>query len=130
MSDGREIRESWAQYLRRMTERPGWSVAKLARESGVHRATIFKWMSGKAGANMASVQAIAEALGDDVSTALRAASHSGLVSEDEFDEDVRIILRRLRSAHATEAEKATIRATLRYLADLADRQPGADRTAS
>ncbi|MGX4657063.1 helix-turn-helix domain-containing protein [Micromonospora sp. SCSIO 07396] len=120
MSDGQEIRESWAEYLRRMTDRPGWSVAKLARESNIHRGTIFKWMSGKGGANMASVQAIATALGDEVGTALRAASNSGAM-EDEFDEDLRIIVRRLKSPDASEAERATIRATLKYLADLADR---------
>lgn len=120
MSDGREIRESWSEYLRRMTDRPGWSVAKLARESKIHRATIFKWMSGKGGANMASVQAIAEALGDDSGNALRAASSSGAI-EDEFDEDLRIIIRRLRSPDASEAEKTAILGTLKYLADLADR---------
>ncbi|WP_416902716.1 helix-turn-helix domain-containing protein [Micromonospora echinospora] len=120
MSDGREIRESWAEYLRRMTDRPGWSVAKLARESKIHRATIFKWMSGKGGANMASVQAIADALGDDAANALRAASNSGAI-EDDFDEDLRIIIRRLKSPDASEEEKTAIRATLRYLADLAEK---------
>ena len=130
MSDGRELRESWSEYLRRMTDRPGWSVAKLARESKIHRATIFKWISGKGGANMASVQAIAEALGDDTGNALRAASNSGAI-EDEFDEDLRIIVRRLKTPGISDAERTSIRATLKYLADLADQaERGEGRAAS
>ncbi|WP_320069640.1 helix-turn-helix transcriptional regulator [Micromonospora sp. RTGN7] len=130
MGDGRELRESWSEYLRRMTDRPGWSVAKLARESKIHRATIFKWISGKGGANMASVQAIAEALGDDTGNALRAASNSGAIEED-FDEDLRTIIRRLKTPGISDAERTAIRGTLKYLADLADQaERGEGRAAS
>lgn len=66
--------EGWGGYLRRMTDRPGWSVARLARDSGVHRGTIFKWLAGKSGVNAASVRAIADALGDDPANAMRAAT--------------------------------------------------------
>lgn len=127
MSDAPSSREDWASYLKRMTSRPGWSVARLARESGVNRATIFKWIAGRSGVNVASVRQIADALRDDPAIALRAAGNvQGQV--EPLDADVRIIMRRLVDPDVSEAEKATIRATLRYLADLADRQErGEDR---
>jgi transcriptional regulator with XRE-family HTH domain len=89
MGDGLEAGEDWPGYLRRMTSRPGWSVARLARESGVHRGTIFAYISGKKkGVTVATVRAIATALGDDPTNALRAA---GSVT-GEVDEEVELIL--------------------------------------
>lgn len=128
MGDGQEARETWAEYLRRMTDRPGWSVARLARDSGIHRATIFKWMAGKGGTTVASVQAIATALGDTDGAAMRAAAGSGVVDED-LDPDLRTIIRRLADPETSEAERATIRATLRYLADLAEKAERAEQAA-
>jgi transcriptional regulator with XRE-family HTH domain len=89
MGDG-QAREDWAGYLRRMTSRPGWSVARLARESNIHRGTIFKWISGKGGVNVSSVTAIAQALGDDPANALRAA---GAVAPevDRTDEEIELV---------------------------------------
>lgn len=120
--------EDWAGYLRRMTRRPGWSVARLAREAGVNKSTIFGWIKGD-GVTVASVKAIAKALGDDEAHALAAAG--GAKHGDALDADVRIILRRLASPDATDAERTAIRATLRYLADLADQaERGEGRAAS
>jgi len=119
MGDGTDERETWGDYLRRMTDRPGWSVARLGRDSGIHRATIFKWISGGGGANVASVRAIGKALGDE-GGALFAAGNMA-ASDEGMDPDVLIILRRLADPDASEAEKVAIRATLRYLADLAER---------
>lgn len=88
MGDGR-TREDWAGYLRRMTSRPDWSVARLARESNIHRGTIFKWMKGQGGVNVSSVTAIAQALGDDPAIALRAA---GRVDTDAaVDEEIELV---------------------------------------
>ncbi|MEW2383342.1 hypothetical protein AB0873_14805 [Micromonospora sp. NPDC047707] len=103
-----------------MTSRPGWSVARLARESKIHRGTIFGWMKGE-GVTVASVKAIAKALGDDEAHALAAAGGAATHAE-KLDPDLRIIMQRLEDPAVGEPEKATIRATLRYLADLADRQ--------
>lgn len=90
MSDGPSGTETWGSYLRRMTSRPGWSVARLAREASIHRGTIFKWMKGETGVTVASVRAVAQALGDDPANALRAAgSVSGQV--DETDEEVELV---------------------------------------
>ncbi|NBE80350.1 helix-turn-helix domain-containing protein [Micromonospora rubida] len=128
MGDASPPAEDWAGYLRRMTRRPGWSVARLAREAGINKSTIFGWIKGD-GVTVASVKAIAKALGDDEAHALAAAG--GAKHGDALDADVRIILRRLASPDASEAERATIRATLKYLADLADQaERGEGRAAS
>lgn len=66
--------ETWGAYIKRMVDRPGWSVARLAREAGIHRATIFGWIKDDTPSlTVASVRAIAQALGDDIDNALRAA---------------------------------------------------------
>lgn len=66
---------TWARYLGAVTRRPGWSVARLARESGVHRSTIFRWLNGEVtGATVGSVLRIAAAAGDEPDEALRAAA--------------------------------------------------------
>lgn len=84
--------ESWAGYLRRMTKRQGWSVARLARESGIHRATIFKWLSGDEGVTVDSVRRVATALGDEPENALRAAGGTGIAAAQQ-DEEVALIMR-------------------------------------
>lgn len=119
-------RSTWATFLAQQTARPGWSVARLARESGIHRSTIFRWLKGDGGLTMASVRQIAAALGVDPQTALLAAGNmvSAAPPSDALpmDPDIVVILRRLSDPDTPEAERATIRATLRYLADLAERQ--------
>jgi AcrR family transcriptional regulator len=111
MSDGPEVSEDWSGYLRRMTSRPGWSVARLAREAGVHRGTIFGYISGKKkGVTVATVRSIAQALGDDPANALRAA---GQVS-GEVDEEVELIL-------AQPVDEDTKRAMLERLFQLRER---------
>jgi AcrR family transcriptional regulator len=75
-----------------MTNRPGWSVARLARESGVHRATIFKWIGNKGGVTMASVRAIATAVDDDPENALRAAAGKLAMSQELEDDQIAEIL--------------------------------------
>lgn len=68
--------ETWGAYIKRMVDRPGWSVARLAREAGIHRATIFGWIKDDTPSlTVASVRAIAQALGDDIDNALRAAGN-------------------------------------------------------
>jgi transcriptional regulator with XRE-family HTH domain len=90
MSDAHAPGETWASYLRRMTKRPGWSVAKLARDSGIHRATIFKWISGEPGATVDSVRRIAQALGDDPENAFRAVRGAAIPSATA-DEELALI---------------------------------------
>jgi transcriptional regulator with XRE-family HTH domain len=68
--------DAWSAYLRRAVDRPGWSVARLARESGLHRATIFGWIKeGSSSVTISSVHAIADALGDARTNTLAAAGN-------------------------------------------------------
>lgn len=85
-SDGGAANE-WARYLREITSRPGWSVARLARDSGVHRSTIFRWLDGTdiKTVTVRSVRLIAEAAEDDIDRALRAAG-SVLQHDDETND--------------------------------------------
>ena len=94
MSDASQPGEDWSGYLRRMTKRSGWSVARLARESKIHRATIFGWMKGSGGVTVDSVRRIALALGDDPENALRAAGTTGEATPDaQQDEEIALIMR-------------------------------------
>lgn len=82
----------WGRYLRRMCDRPEWSVAKLARESGIARQTIFDWMKAPDGGDsvtVGSVRRVADALGDDIVDALAAAAG---VPDREADEEISPIL--------------------------------------
>lgn len=74
VGDGSEGHDTWSMFLRRMTKQPGWSVARLARESGIARQTIFAWMKeGSESLTVASVRAVAKALNADMATAMLAA---------------------------------------------------------
>ena len=93
--------DAWSDYLRRMVERPGWSVARLARESGLHRSAIFGWLAdGAEGITIRSVYLIADALGVDREDALRAAGNL----PPERDAEVELIL----SSGRTELEKVAM----------------------
>lgn len=80
----------WARLLREITSRPDWSVARLARDSGIHRSTIFRWLEGgdQKTVTVRSVNLIADAAGISRAVALRAAGAA--VEEDEAQEDLDI----------------------------------------
>jgi hypothetical protein len=93
--------DEWSAYLRRMTSRPGWSVARLAREADVARSSIFRWLAeGAEGITIQSVYLIADALGDDRGAALRAAGNL----PPERDAEIELIL----SSDRSELEKVAI----------------------
>lgn len=91
MSDASVRGEDWAAYLRRMTRRPEWSVARLARDAKINRGTIFDWLKGDSGVTVDSVRRVAMALDDDIENALRAAA--GAPAPSEGDEEVALIMR-------------------------------------
>lgn len=93
MSDGSTRPDTWKAYLETRLSRPGWSVARLAREAGLHRSTIFRWKSGaKTGLNVASVRAVAIAFGDDPAEALRAAGQAiGHAPGETVDEELELV---------------------------------------
>lgn len=83
---------AWSRFLAEMVARPGWSVARLHRESGVGRSTIFRWLKGEGGLTIHSVRRIAEALGVDPAAAMLAAGSTlGPPNVDE-DPEMRAIL--------------------------------------
>lgn len=110
----------WARYLRDATDRPDWSVARLARESGVDRTTIFRWIKGGGDRiTIDSVRRIADAVGDDLDDALRAASgqpsRNVASDEDEIEFEIQMIER----SDLPERQK---RDMIRYARSLQQRQ--------
>lgn len=94
-----------------MTRRPGWSVARLARESGVARQTIFEWIKvGSGSLTVASVRAIATALDVDMATAMLAAGDVLGPPDIAADPEMRLIL---QSTKLSEAQKADLIARVR-----------------
>lgn len=88
MRDGADegATNDWARFLREITSRDGWSVARLARESGIHRATIFRWLEGDEKpkrVTVHSVNMVADAAGVDRATALKAAG--SILDDDDND---------------------------------------------
>lgn len=81
--------DEWSDYLRRMTRRPGWTVQRLAKESGIARSSLYKWMSEGAGfITIDSVFRVADTLGVDRGEALRAASGLSTLERDEAVERI------------------------------------------
>jgi transcriptional regulator with XRE-family HTH domain len=84
--------DPWTDFLKGVTSRPGWSVARLAEASGIHRATIYRWLNGDIkNVTVESVRMIAKGGEVSLASALHAArSHtmSGPVDaacEDDFE---------------------------------------------
>jgi len=83
----------WVKYLRRIVDRPGWSVARLSRETAgpdgkprVSKSTLFRHLGGEVTRiSAALVKLIAEAAGDEPENALRAAGD--LLSDEDADDD-------------------------------------------
>lgn len=123
---GEEPTSEWARYLREATDRPGWTVARLAREAEIDRTTIFRWLKGGGERiTIDSVRRIADAIGDDLDDALRAAG--GLPPKDEAaDEDeIEFEIRMIQESDLPERQKQDM---IRYARSLQQRQQ-ADRSA-
>ena len=104
------------------------SDMKIKELTGVGPSTFHRWRRGEWGKDWPEVQKVidfCEGLGIPVEGALDALGIGGQRQQTEtatqLDPDVRIIMRRLGDAATSEAERILIRATLRHLADLADR---------
>jgi transcriptional regulator with XRE-family HTH domain len=87
----------WAALIREIVGQPGWSVQRLARESEIHRSTIFRWINGEIRTvSIESVQLIADAAGVDFGVALRAASDliagSPARNLDELSEEIKRVV--------------------------------------
>ncbi|MEU5549237.1 helix-turn-helix transcriptional regulator [Micromonospora sp. NPDC047793] len=122
-------RGTWAAYVKATREHVGMNKSELARRLGIDRGTITRWESDKNRPEDATVvESFATLFGLDPDEALTAAGlRSGQIADRPardvpLDPDLRIIMRRLTDPTASEAERATIRATLRYLAQVAEQQ--------
>ncbi len=123
-------RGNWATYVTATREHIGMSKAELARRLEVDRGTVIRWESGKSRPEDAEVVArFAELFGLDADEALAAAglrpnaAPTARPTRDvPLDPDLKVIMRRLTDPNVGEPEKNTIRATLRYLAQLAEQQ--------
>jgi transcriptional regulator with XRE-family HTH domain len=134
MSDGIGGRSSWARYIDQATRRPGWNVAKLARESGIHRSTIFRWRNGDGGnVTVDSARRIAMALGDDPDEALKAAGdlvadraldgrdeELALIDRAPVDDDLKAVMRQ-KLLERRERERQQRIADFQTMIDLAKR---------
>lgn len=123
-------RTGFARFVRRAVDEAkdhrGWSVTRLAAETGVGRSTLFRWLAGdwQDFPEVATVRGFCRALDLPVSaafTALGVRDDTPAVTGDPtVDADLRIILERLADPGTPGSEKAVIRDMLHFLAG---RQP-------
>lgn len=118
---------TFARFVRRAVDdakvRRGWTVTKLAAETGVGRSTLFRWLAGDCHdfPELSNVRGFCEALDIPVAAAFAALG----VRDEELDvraegaaqADMKRILNRLINPRVTAEEKTIIRSTLRYLAE-------------
>lgn len=88
VADGGIRSGGWGRYLREIAKRPGWTVARIAREAGLNRTTVFDWIRDGDGRSVTvgSVLAVAAAAGDDPLVALSAAADLADGGDPEIDE--------------------------------------------
>src|SRR5262245_61229164 len=118
-----------ARFVRRAVDtaktQRGWTVTRLAAETGVGRSTLFRWLSGDCQEfpELAKVRGFCRALEIPVTaafTALGVREGAGDAAppdaEAEAEADMQRILRRLIDPAVPRAQKTVIRDMLRYLA--------------
>jgi transcriptional regulator with XRE-family HTH domain len=116
-------RQAFALFVRRAVDeaknRRGWTVTRLATETGVGRSTLFRWLGGDCQEfpELANVRSFCAALDIPVSAAFAAL---GMREETDVEADARAdvqkILGRLTDPNVPAADKRVIRDMLRYLA--------------
>jgi len=127
--------ERFSRFIRRAVDEAknsrGWTVNRLAAETGVGRSTLFRWLAGdfQQFPELASVRGFCAALDIPVSAAftalgVRPGSSSGPDGRraqpdstgEAVHDDIERILSRLEDPLVPAAEKVVIRDMLRYLA--------------
>jgi transcriptional regulator with XRE-family HTH domain len=89
VGDDIDGQSAWARYLRHIAARPGWSLDRIADEIGVHRSTVFRWLSDDGSSvKVGSVLDVARIAGDPPEVALRAAAG---VAEPGVDAEIELI---------------------------------------
>ena len=115
--------EAFARFVRRAVDeaknKRGWTVTRLAAETGVGRSTLFRWLAGDTQhfPELASVHGFCAALDIPVSAAFNTLGvRPATAPADEVHDDIERILGRLADPRIADAEKTVIRDMLRYLA--------------
>lgn len=119
--------ERWASFVHAARERARLTRAELAARARIGRATIYRWESGEQRPERAEVVArLAEATGVDLDEALAAAGLRPATEQPSrpthqrppLPPELATIARRLTDPGVPEAEKISIRAQLRLIAEL------------
>jgi transcriptional regulator with XRE-family HTH domain len=102
----------------------GWSISRIAEESGVSRSTIFRWQRGdsKQDPLPAQVVAFCDALAIPPGTAFAIlwpgkGERAPQPEPMPLDRDFELLLRRLADPAVSDAEKYLIRETVKALAN-------------
>lgn len=90
MGDMRHPGGPWGAYIEGLPKRTGLTMKQLAEKSKIARGTFYKWIAGQTGVTVDSVKKVADAAGDDLDVALRAAG--GKLIPDGDDPQLREIL--------------------------------------
>src|SRR6266705_1328396 len=108
--------------LRRAQEDRGWSVPKVAEVAGIGNPTIYRWRDGDwvRGPLPDQVVAFCDALDIDPQHAFAILwpgknADAPPPEPAPLDRDIELLMRKLRDPNVSEAEKTSIRATVRYL---------------
>jgi transcriptional regulator with XRE-family HTH domain len=119
-------RVSFARFVRHAVDgakdKRGWSVTRLAAETGVGRSTLFRWLAGdwQDFPEMATVRGFCRALDIPVGAAFTALGvpelGPAIPDDPAVQADLRIILDRLADPDTSATEKAAIRDGLHALA--------------
>jgi transcriptional regulator with XRE-family HTH domain len=82
----------WARFIDELANRPGWTQARLATATGVHRNTLRRYVRGTStNVTQEIVEAIAKGGGVDPRLALAAATGLQRQIEAEDQDDIRYI---------------------------------------
>lgn len=74
MRDTPEYPNGWARLVGDLISRPGWTRVRLAREAGVNRNTVRRWIDGESSnVSAQSIKLVADAAGISYEAASRAA---------------------------------------------------------
>jgi transcriptional regulator with XRE-family HTH domain len=115
---------AFARFVRRAVDearsRRGWTMSRIAVETGVGRSTLFRWLAGDCQdfPELSNVRRFCERLDIPVSAAFTALGVGQTVEhEDEAGAraDMQMIMRRLLDPGVRAEEKTVIRDMLRYL---------------
>lgn len=93
-SDGKD---TWTEFLEALLARPGWSVTRLAQESGMHRSHIYRMLRGDTKTvTVDTVHMIAKGGQASLAEALHAArsrsASEPLGTPEEEDPEIRAIM--------------------------------------